>query len=192
MAIVALYGSAGFAGGSEEAATASGVQLLLIEGVREFPEATEVGAVRFACADDAAVLEKFFSERDAVYREDLVRKQPGYRACHIFYEQTIPGFRALPDNRRVTGLVGGLDPAGLVGGRKNIGDSLDVARAVLNRVSRPLDVTFSITGEFDRSHWPAGLARAFPDSPHKFTLLKSEAKSTHPWGQDFVKSGVVT
>jgi hypothetical protein len=179
------------AGEAAKDATEAGIQLLLIEGVREFPEATEVGAIRFACAQDEAPLEKFFGGRGLPFRESLVRKQQGYKACHIFYEQTVPGFRALPDNRRVIGLAGGLDPASLVGGRKNIGDSLDVAREVLRRVPRPLDVTFSIIGEFDRSYWPAGMARAFPDSPHNFALIKSEAANTHPWGQDFVKSGVV-
>ena len=174
-----------------EAATEAGVQLLLIEGVRGFPEATEVGAVRFACAQDVARIQSFFAERGLPFREPLVRKQPGYKACHIFYEQTVPGFRALPDDHRVTGLAAGLDPASLVGGRKNIGDSLDVARVVLSRVQRPLDVTFAIIGDFDRSYWTPGLERAFPKSPHKFTLIQSAAANTHPWGQDFVKSGVV-
>jgi hypothetical protein len=186
-----LCAPAGGARDAADAATAAGVQLLLIEGVREFPEATEVGAIRFACAQNAEVLPKFFAERHAPFRQSLVRKRDGYKACHIFYEQTVPGFRALPDNTHVTGLVSGIDPASLVGGRKPLGDSLDVARQVLTRIQRPLDVTLSLTGEFDRSYWPAGLALAFPNSPHSFKLIQSEAGSTHPWGQDFVKSGVV-
>jgi hypothetical protein len=181
----------GAAGDAGKAAAKEGIQLLIIEGLREFPEATEFGAIRFACAQDEAPLVKFFSERGLPFRQSLVRKQEGYKACHVFYEQTIPGFRAAPDNLRVTGLMGGIDPASLVGGRKKIGDSLDVAREVLSRIPRPLDVTFSVTKEFDRSYWPDGVSRAFPGSLHAFSLVQSEAASTHPWGQDFVKSGLV-
>lgn len=120
-----------------------------------------------------------------------MHKYQNYKACHVFYEQTIPGFRALPDNRPITGLASGVDPASLVGGRKQIGDSLDVARAVLERIPRPLDVTFTLTDEFERDYWPDALAKAFPESRHHFKLIESEAKSTHPWGQDFVKAGSV-
>ena len=176
---------------AETAATEAGVQLLLIDGVREFPEATEVAAIRFACAQGRAPLESFFAKAGAPFRESLVRKREGYKSCHVFYQPTIPGFRALPDDRPIVGLAGGLDPASLVGGRKVVGDSLDVARQVLNHIQRPLRVTFSITGEFDRSYWPEGIARAFPNSPHEFTLIQSEARNTHPWGQDFVKAGSV-
>ncbi|MEZ5363536.1 MAG: hypothetical protein R2748_14640 [Bryobacterales bacterium] len=174
-----------------EDAAALGVQLLLIEDVREFPQATEVGAIRFACAQDQAVLGQFFEKRGARYRPQLVHKYQNYKACHVYYEQTIPGFRALPDNRPIIGLASGIDPASLVGGRKNIGDSLDVAREVLKRIPRPLDVTFTLTDEFERDYWPESLAKAFPDSKHHFKLIQSEAKSTHPWGQDFIKAGSV-
>ena len=179
------------ASAAEVDATEAGVQLLLIEGVREFPEATEVGAIRFACSNDAAALERFFAKRNVPFRESLLRKREEYKSCHIFIEPTVPGFRALPDNRPITGLVSGIDPASLVGGRKMIGDSLDVAREVLSRISRPLHVTFSLTEEFERDHWPEGMKRAFPDSPHEFKLIRSEARDTHPWGQDFVKAGSV-
>lgn len=174
-----------------QTATAAGVQLLLIDGVREFPEAAEVGAIRFACAQDEAALRRFFAERAAPFRESLVHKRNGYKSCHIFYEPTVPGFRALPDDKPIRGLVSGIDPASLVGGRKTIGDSLDIAREVLKRIERPVAVTFSLTDEFERSYWPDGLARAFPESRHRFTLTASEANETHPWGQDFVKAGQV-
>ena len=189
---VKVYLLAGILGlAAASAAPAAGVQLLLIDGVREFPEATEVGAIRFACGQDEDRLRSFFAERRALFRDSLVRKRGGYEACHVYYEPTVPGFRALPDNRPITGLVSGVDPASLVGGRKAIGDSLDVAREVLRQIGRPLDVTFSLTREFDRSYWPQGMKRAFPDSIHRFGLIQSEAQNTHPWGQDFVKAGEV-
>lgn len=173
-----------------DAANALGVQLLLIEGVREFPEATEAGAIRFACAQDADSVRRLFAERGAPFRESLLRKHAGFRHCHVYYEPTIAGYRALPDDRPITGFVSGIDPASLVGGRKLIGDSLDVAREVLRQIERPVDVTFSVTGDLDPASWPQGMAWAFPDSRHRFQLIASEAAGTHPWGQDVVKAGV--
>ena len=190
VAVSLLLPAALLARDAGDAVVEAGIQLLLVDGVREFPEATEVGAIRFACAESAAPLRGFFAQRGVPFREALIRRRQSFKFCHVFYEPTVPGFRAMPDNQPVTGLVTGLDPASLVGGRKKIGDSLDVARDVLRQIERPLDITFAIPNVFDRSYWPAAVARVFAGSIHAFTLIESEADGAHPWGQDVVKGGV--
>ncbi|MEZ5394765.1 MAG: hypothetical protein R2724_18320 [Bryobacterales bacterium] len=167
------------------------VELLPIEGVREFPEATEPGAIRYACAPNTAALESFFGEKGLPFVAKLVRRVQDRKACHIFYEPTVPGFRALPDDRPIEGFVSGINPDDFVADLEPVGDSLSVVQAVLARVERPLDVMLSVVEEYGDAEWPAALERHFPNTPHHIRLLHSSASETHPWGQDFLKAGAV-
>ncbi|MBI1354618.1 MAG: hypothetical protein GC160_09750 [Acidobacteria bacterium] len=171
--------------------TAGGVEFLRIEGVREFPEATEPGAIQYACAQNAATLSAMYAEKGLPFLPELVRKQKGFKACHIYYEPTVPGFRALSDDRPITGFVSGIHPNDFIADRKPVGDSLSVIQQVLGHIDRPLDVTLTVVADYPQSEWEAALRRHFPDTPHHIQLVESAAQDTHPWGQDYVKAGAV-
>ena len=179
-------------GGAPPAPTGgSQVELLQIEGVREFPDATEPGAVQYACASGASSLAAYFAQQELPFIKDLVRKYQGRKACHIHYEPTVRGFRALTDDRPITGFVSGIHPDDFVADRKPVGDSLAVVKTILERTTEQLDVTLTIVEDYGAEHWPASLERHFPNTRHKIQLIRSDAEDTHPWGQDYVKAGSV-
>jgi hypothetical protein len=167
----------------------SAVQLLLIEGVREFPDATEPGSIRYACAASRDRLSDYFASRGLRFEPKLVRKRPGHGLCHIHYEATIPGFRASPEAEPITQLFGAVNPIGLVPGRKPVGESLDIIKEVLRQLPRPIAVTISVGGEFDDASWAKALATHFPSTAHRISRLRRPSGITHPWAQDYVKSG---
>lgn len=173
-----------------QTAAHEGVQLIPIEGVREFPEATEPRAIQYACASDRALLPAFFSARGLNFEPQLVRRRNGYPFCHIYYEPTVPGYRASPEDGTISELFTAVDPISFVVGRKPTGDSLDVIKAVLARLPQPIGVTISSPELFEAEYWPNALERHFSNTRHRITMLRSEANTTHPWAQDYVKAGV--
>lgn len=165
------------------------VSLVRIEGVRAFEDATLPGAIRFACAHGRQELEAFFASRTVKLEAALLRRRHGFAACHVFYEPTVPGFRAAPDDDPVTGVFGALDPATFVVGREPHGDSLEILQTVLARAPHPLDVTLTINQDYDPRHWPAAAQRRFGAMPHRIQTRPSRAEVTQPWAQDYLKSG---
>lgn len=186
-----LVASSLLGGVPPESAAGGQVELLRIEGVREFPEATEPGAVQYACAADASALAAFFATQELPFVNDLVRKYKGRKACHIHYEPTVRGFRALTDDRPITGFISGIHPDDFVADRKPVGDSLAVVKSILERATEPLDVTLTIVEDYGAANWPSALERHFPNTRHQIQLVRSDAEDTHPWGQDYVKAGSV-
>jgi hypothetical protein len=174
---------------SQEAAP-DGVQLVRIENVREFPEATQPLAIQYACASDRALLPAFFAARGLRFEPQLVRRRQGHPFCHIHYEPTVPGFRASPEDGTISELFAAADPVSFVVRRKPTGDSLDVIKAVLKQLPQPIEVTLSTPEQFEAEHWPQALEYHFPETRHRITVLRSEAHTTHPWAQDYVKAGV--
>lgn len=171
--------------------TSEDIELLMIEGVREFPDATDPGAVRYACAPNPNRLAAYFSGKGLPFDKDLVRKYKSRKNCHIYFEPTVPGFRALTDDRPISGFISGIHPNDFDADRKPSGDSMSVVQFVLSRIAKPLDVTLSIVNDYGDHGWPAALKRHFPNTPHRIKLIRSTAEDTHPWGQDFVKAGEV-
>ncbi|MEX2303236.1 MAG: agmatine deiminase family protein [Bryobacterales bacterium] len=173
-----------------QSAAQSAVQLVRIEGVREFPEATEPRAIQYACASDRAALPAFFSSRGLSFEPALVRARQGHPFCHIYYEPTVPGFRASTEDGTVSELFAAVDPVSFVVRRKPTGDSLDVIKAVLKQLPRPVDITISSPPQFEAEYWPPALEFHFPNTRHRISIVRSEAHTTHPWAQDYVKAGV--
>ena len=171
------------------AAGAAEVELFRIEGVRAFPDATVPGAIQYACAADQPSLAAYFAERGLPFEPDLVRKREGRKNCHIFYEPTLPGFRPSPDNHAITGLFASVDPISLVVDRDPIGDSLDIVKAVLPQLGRPVDLTISVIPMFEDALLPAAVKRHFGPLADRIRIVRSESHQTHPWAQDYVKSG---
>ncbi len=169
----------------------TGVRYLQIEGVREFPEATQAGAIRYACASNQKQLKALFDESGSRFEPRLVHRIRGSGYCHIFFEPTIPGFRAHPENWTFAGLFAGIDPVSFVAGRKPIGDSLDIVKTVLSRLSHPVAITLSLPKTFAEEPWPNALASHFPQTIHKLSIQPSAATTEHPWAQDYMKAGAV-
>ncbi|MCB9384504.1 MAG: agmatine deiminase family protein [Bryobacterales bacterium] len=137
-----------------------------------------------------ADLQAYFAQRGVPFEPGLVRRKRG-GVCHVFYEPTLPGFRALPDSAPIRKLFGSVDPDGFLAGRKPVGDSLDVIKRVLRALPRPIDVTLSLTRELGVESWDRAIAAHFPQTEHSIRLRASAAAETHPWAQDYVKSGEV-
>ena len=177
------------AGAGRLAVAAPQVRLVRIEGVREFPEATEPSAILYACAEDTSQLQTFFGERRLAFERRLVRRRQGRGSCHIYYEPTLPGFRAAIDRGSVREIIGSVDPMSLVARRKPTGDSLDVIKTVLSRLPRPVKVSLSTTEIFDAGGWQSAIGFHFPGTRHAITVRGSKTTAEHPWAQDYVKPG---
>lgn len=169
--------------------SADGIQFVAVEDVPEFPGATEDGAIRFACAADREELEAFFVSREAEFNPSLVRKPRGQGFCHVFYEPTIRGFRASPDDAEVQHLYASVDPVGLVVQRKSIGDSLGILKDVLAHTTRQLNVTVITHDGFKPEFWPDAKRHHFPATPHHILLDRHPGRMEHLWAQDFMKPG---
>ena len=142
-----------------------------------------------ACGESGEAVARVLRERGATFFPALLRPWMGHPACHIVYEPALPGFRAAPDDLPVTGLRLGVDPVGFIGGRKPVGDTLDIARAVLPRLRRPLDVTLTVHGDFPPGLWDEAVERHFGATRHRISVRAGEVSQTHPWAQDYIKAG---
>ena len=156
-----------------------------------FPDATAPDAIQYACAQTSSELERYFEQKRLRFLSALLAPRGEYPACHIYYEPTVPGYRALPDNRPVQGLYVAVDPMSFIVARKPVGDSLSIAKQILPQLGRPVDVTISVAGNFDRALWPGALKFHFGESKHRFQVRQSGAISSHPWAQDHQKAGEV-
>lgn len=166
------------------------VELLRIEGVREFKEATEPGAVQYACGS-AADLARFFAERDLAFDPQLLGPRRGRESCHVFYEPTLPGFRAATEDRPITKLLANIDAQVLVLGALSAGDSVGVVEAVLRRLQRTIPLEVRINQHYDSAYWPKALSGRYGERASWITSRGTPGVDTHPWAQDFVKSGSV-
>ena len=106
------------------------VRVTPLELKGEFADSASPGAIGFACAENKQLLASYFSENALRFEARLVRPRFGLKACHIHYEQTRPGFRASPEDSRISELIGSIEPNGLLSGRALIGDSFDILKAV--------------------------------------------------------------
>ena len=191
LATVLLIASAASAadGGPAAGREHAKVSLLGIEGVRAFDDATVPGAVRYACAQSAEDLESFFASRSVLFLPELVRRYQGLPVCHVFYEPTVPGFRASPDDDPITGVFGAVDPASFVVGREIGGGSLQILKQVLTQAPYPVEVTLTVNHDYPSRHWPSAVQRNFGAMPHAVQVRPSQAATTLPWAQDYLKAG---
>ncbi len=167
------------------------VTLVPIPDIRAFPEATEPLAIRRACAKTEADLERFFTARGRNFFSSLVKRFDGYPACHVYYEPTLEGFRAAPDNLPIRKLYVTVDPLGFIVGRKPIGDSWDVVESIVPRLPEAIDLTISVGGVFPEQSWRDAAARHFAGSRRTIQVRASGSKDAHPWSQDHLKAGHV-
>ncbi len=154
-----------------------------------FAEATDPDALAYACADDAAALSQFFADKRLPFEPGLVRPRGASAACHVYYEPTLKGFRASRDNARIQGLYVAIDPLSFFLRGDLPGYSLDIAKSVLSRLPRPVNVRLSVSGDFDQSLWTPAAEAHFAGSQHHFSFFDSGTGEPHPWAQDHIKAG---
>jgi hypothetical protein len=157
-----------------------------------YPEAVEPGALRRACASNVEALERFFAERDLPFQRDLLRRN-GRSLCHILYEPTLAGFRISPETDPVRSLLVDYDATRFVTrGPEELGDSLDVLRAILQSVEKPPPVTMALNHDLHAAYHTAARSRHFGADAGQVSLIPSPVlRPYNPWAQDFVKSGRV-
>lgn len=171
-------------------ATAGDVELLALPSDGDYPDAAAPQALQYACAERDAALSSFFAVKSLPFEPTLVRQIGGHR-CHIFYQPTIAGFRALPDDRPISEVFMDVDLLSFLTLRKErFGDSLDVAKTVLARIARPLNVVLGLPLHQETEYYLKALAFHFPNSPHRISMRENQTEQSNPWVQDYLKAGV--
>ncbi|MEZ5356733.1 MAG: agmatine deiminase family protein [Bryobacteraceae bacterium] len=156
----------------------------------DYPDAVAKNAIRFACTFRQSDLPPFFATYNLPFEKRLVRERDG-RWCHVFYEQSIPGFRVHPDNRRVTELFMDMEKFSFLGLRSvRIGDSLDIAKQMLPLLPRRMTVHFGLPFKVEAKYFDAARQFHFPKVDHNLLLRNNNSDETNPWVQDYMKSGV--
>jgi hypothetical protein len=67
----------------------------------DFPDAAAADALSLACAPSDQELAAFFRGREIPFEPALIRSSKS-RLCHLYYEPSVRGFRALPDNAPIS------------------------------------------------------------------------------------------
>jgi hypothetical protein len=166
------------------------VELVPLEPALQYADAAESGSPSFACSNSPEELAPFFAGHDVPFDSELVRSRGGL-TCHVFYEPTVKGFRASRDNEPAEGLYLSIGPYSFLANSEIPGDSLEIVKEILSRLSRPLDVRLTVSGGFSRSLWESAAVRHFGGLPHRFTFFQSVDSVSHPWAQDHIKAGHV-
>lgn len=171
---------------------APSLTFLPVEPVPGFQDAVAKDALRYLCSPDLEQLREYFTEKKLPFVSTLVsRKQKRY--CHIYYEPSIPDFRAYTESNRVQGLVFTVDSRGFLAQREvNLGDSLDVAKSILDVIERPLDIVVQSKAEVSEKWQDSALAGLLPNRPHTIRLRDNPTGRPNVWAQDYIKSGDVS
>ncbi len=170
-------------------ASTGDVELRPIPAEAGYEQAISPGALQLACANDVVALESFFARRGLPFQSSLIRKH-GSRRCHIFFEPTIPGFRAAPENLRTSELFFDLETLNFLTLRTEpFGDALDITKTILAKISRPLDIDIGVAFTQDKALYGRALAFHFPNTPHRIRLRNYAVESNNPWVQDYLKAG---
>lgn len=167
------------------------VEIVPLRDQSIYPNSIAPDALAFACAGDKDALAPYFAERGLPFEEVLVRPWQGRRSCHVYYLPTIKGFRASRDNAAVRGLYAAVHPMHFLAHSDMPGYNLDIAKAVLGRLPRPIEVRISVAGDFDKEFWAPAAESHFGGMPHDFTFVESGSLEMHPWAQDHIKGGQV-
>ncbi|MEP7366803.1 MAG: agmatine deiminase family protein [Acidobacteriota bacterium] len=156
---------------------------------QKFADAAAPEAFRFACAATQSELAAFFGEKHLPFEPGMVRGSAS-RPCHLYYEPTLPGFRALPDNAPVSELFLDLLLPGFLSLRsERYGDPLDIARQLLPLVPRPIHVILGMPQNQERRFYDQALQFHFPSAEHTFGFRENQWDQKNPWVQDYLKSG---
>jgi len=156
-----------------------------------YSDAAAPGAFSFACSDKADQLRPFFQERGLPFEPDLVHPDGKFAACHIYYEPTLPGFRASVEDLPIQRLYVAVDPLNFFADAEFGGSSLSIAKTVLGKLPRSVDVRLSVSGGFPKALWQPTAAYHFGGTPHHLDFFDTGLEQAHPWTQDHLESGTV-
>ncbi len=157
--------------------------------VREYPGAVTASSLRFACAPDIVTLSVFFQQQSLPFEQSLVRKQNS-RFCHIHYEPSVRGFRALPDDAPLTELHLDVNALSfLVPRKKPVGDTLDMAKAIIPELPPEISLTLQVNGRHPRKLYHRALDLHFQGQRGRIAIRENPQDITNSWVQDYMKSG---
>lgn len=177
------------AAGAAEPVRQAAVRFEPLELDKAWAGAIEPGSLGYACASAPSQLPPYFQDRQLPFDGSLVRSEGG-RACHVFYEPTLPGFIVDVDNQPIQELFSDVETANLLSRRsKRIGDSLDMLKAMLPLIPRPLDIHLGVVQSYDEDLFDSARAFHFPGSQHRIRFRSGETDAVSPWVQDYLKSG---
>jgi hypothetical protein len=144
--------------------------LIEIEPAADYPDAIAKNSLSLACFDTVRELRSFFESRNLPFEQGLVRKEQG-RKCHIFYEPTVVGFRASPDDEPVEELYANVDLLKFISkNAKSYGYTTDIIKTVMANVSRPLVFHLGISLEHSLEVYDSAIRFHFPQSVHRIHL----------------------
>ena len=156
------------------------------------PGAAAPEAIMRACAPDTATLEAFFRRKALPFKPRLVSNVARLGRCHLYYEPTIRGFRADPENFPVAELHFDIDASSFIAHRSTtLGDSLDIAKTISSLTGRDLTFNLSLSSNYTAAWIESAREFHFPTPNHEIVLHRNLAESSNPWVQDYLKSGSV-
>ncbi len=163
--------------------------LIEIEPAADYPDAIAKKSLNLACFDTVRELRGWFQSRNLPFEQGLVREEQG-RKCHIFYEPTVPGFRANPDDNAVEELYTNVDLLKFISqNAKSYGYSTEIIKTIMENVSRPLVFHLGTSLEHSPEVYDSAIRFHFPETGHRICLHDVRLKEGREWVQDYLKSG---
>ncbi|UCF36491.1 MAG: agmatine deiminase family protein [Acidobacteriota bacterium] len=191
LALILLTGTSTLTAANSRKTDAPTITLIPIELEDAFSDVIAPNSLQLACARRVGQLEEFFANAQLPFSRELIRSNTNSGDCHIYYEPTVKGFRADPDNLPVSELFVDIDTTSFLAKRDQVlGDTLDVVKEIARSVPRPIRIQLGINQHNDR-HWiDSALAYHFPDTIHDISTRNSKSDVSIPWAQDYLKSGL--
>jgi hypothetical protein len=186
-----VFCCAGSGAGSEERAPASpAIHVESLVPELRFPDAAAPDALRRVCAQTEDELQEFFRSRGAPFEPGVVRSRRG-RRCHIDYTPTLPGFRADPEDAPIQELFVNVESLSFLARRTEVfGDALDISKAIVARLPRPLRITLGVERDLPDRWYEEAVAFHYPGAADRIEWRQSRVPAqSNPWVQDFLKSG---
>jgi hypothetical protein len=157
----------------------------------EFPDAVAPNALRLACASTPDLLAAEFRRQRLPYHAALLRRSEA-RSCHVWYEPTLRGFRADPDDYPIAELFTNFNVMNFLSLRENsFGDAIDIVKSVVEQADSPPRLSISIAKGHPDSLHERALSFHFGDRRFSVRLIDGGAEGANPWAQDYLKSGHV-
>ncbi len=169
----------------------AGITFVEIPANKNFPNAREAGSLRFACAPAQKELSSYFASEGLRFDAALVRVNKD-SVCHVHYVPTLKGFRAHAESVPARELFLDLEHKSLLSQRTmEFGDNLDMAKAILAELPRPMDVTLSVPLKVKGSYYESAVQAHFPANAAHIWLRDRPLEAHQTWAQDYMKSGEV-
>ncbi len=164
---------------------------LPIPPVEEFPDAAAPNALRLACAPTSDVLAAFFRQQSLPFDRTLLRRA-GDGVCHIWYEPTLRGYRADPDDYAIKELYADFNLMNFLALRDlPFGDSLDILKSVAETSDAPIQLTIGLAKGHPPTLYECALSFHFGDTNASVQVCDNGGEGANPWAQDYLKSGHV-